>query len=526
MLNPEIEAVGTANSSATQPRDRPLIIFEIANNHEGSLAHAHKIIDGLAHCKNRYGALFDFAVKFQFRDLQTFIDPGADSVANKHIARFRSTQLKERDWVEITETTRTNGFLVVTTPFDEISVELALRLKITTLKIASCSAQEWSLLEKAARAARHLIVSTGGLSLDKIDALYSFLRHHCLEDFTILHCVGLYPAPIDGLNLATIRRFIQRYPKARIGYSGHESPSDHCVSTIALALGAKVFERHVGLAAGEVSLNSYSLDLPDVAEWLSAMAKTVHMLGEGKSSSYNRVDEIQSLAELRRGVFAKVDIPAEHEITSDLVSFSFPLKGGQVDVGDFTSIYNRFRSTRLIRAGEAVSELNCKTTVDSRSKNLDRYVQRIRGIATEASIEIADEELLEISHHHGVEDIWKYGCCIVNVLNRMYCKKYIIMAEGQEHPEQFHRIKEETFRVIYGKLKVWLDTSIHQLTAGQSILITANTRHRFKALSDVVIEELSTISLPEDSYYTDIRINSGSRSARKSMIPNFVRRGG
>ena len=130
MLNQEIDVVRTADSSSTPLRDRPLIIFELANNHQGSLTHAHKIIDGLAQCKSPYEALFDFAVKFQFRDLQTFIDPGADSVANKHIARFRSTQLKERDWVEITETARTRGFLVVTTPFDEISVELALRLSL------------------------------------------------------------------------------------------------------------------------------------------------------------------------------------------------------------------------------------------------------------------------------------------------------------------------------------------------------------------------------------------------------------
>lgn len=510
-----------SHSNLTHSRGKPLIIFELANNHEGLTTHANKIIDGLAEHKRPYESLFDFALKFQFRNLETFIDPEADPGVNKHIARFRSNQLTEPQWAELTEKSRANGFIVITTPFDEASIDQAIRLGITTLKIASCSAQEWSLIQTAARAGRHLIVSTAGLSLDKIDALYSFLRHQCLGEFTILHCVGIYPAPLDSLNLATIRRFIQRYPKARIGYSGHESPSEHRVSTTALALGAEVFERHVGIATSEISLNSYSLDLPDVADWLTEMSVTMQVLGHPKEPTYVNVDEMESLESLRRGVFAQIDIPADREISPDLVCFRFPLRERQADVAEFTTIYNRFRSMRAIRAGDPISEANSHRLVDWRAQNLDRYVQRIRGIATEAHIDLADEELLEISHHYGVEEIWNYGCCIVNVLNRSYCKKLILMAQGQEHPEQFHKIKEETFRVLHGAVQVKLDGAPQDLTAGQLLVIMANTRHSFKAVSDAVIEELSTTSSPEDSYYTDVRISASPRSARKSLIPNF-----
>jgi N-acetylneuraminate synthase len=154
---------------------------------------------------------------------------------------------------------------------------------------------------------------------------------------------------------------------------------------------------------------------------------------------------------------------------------------------------------------------------------LDRYVQRIRGIATEAHIDIEDDELLEISHHCGVDDLWRYGCCIVNVLNRSYCKKLIVMAEGQEHPEQFHRVKEETLRVLFGELEIELGGTTQRLTSGKAVVVEANAKHRFRAISDVVIEELSTTSSPTDSFYTDPKINSRPRTARKTMMRNFTR---
>ena len=502
---------------------KPLIVFELANNHQGSLAHALPIVDGLARLKRPHQEAFDFALKFQFRNLETFIDPEADPSTNKHIERFRSTQLGEREWIELIDAVRDNGFLTVTTPFDEESIDHAVRLGINTLKIASPSAQDWPLVQRAAAVADHLIISTAGLRLDEIDALYSFLRHESRSGFTILHCVGLYPAPLEDLNLSTIRRFVQRYPKARIGYSGHEPPAAHRVSTHAFALGALVFERHVGLRTAEIPLNAYSLDLGEVGDWLSSMADTQQILGQPKSSDYANQAERASLDALRRGVFARHDIAADQEIGSESVRFHFPLRSGQVDVGTFSTIYHRFTSTRPIRAGEPIGPENTRCIVDSRSQNLDRYVQRIRGIATEAHVEIADDEVLEISHHYGIDEISSFGCCIVNVLNRSYCKKLILMAEGQEHPEQFHRIKEETLRVLYGELEFVLDGKVHELEEGQSIVVEANANHSFRARTDVVIEELSTTSSPADSYYTDPRISSRPRTARKTIVRNFLR---
>ena len=54
---------------------KPLVIFEIANNHMGELNHGLKIIRTYYNISKNYRNIIDFAVKFQFRDLKTFVNP-------------------------------------------------------------------------------------------------------------------------------------------------------------------------------------------------------------------------------------------------------------------------------------------------------------------------------------------------------------------------------------------------------------------------------------------------------------------
>ena len=89
-----------------------------------------------------------------------------------------------------------------------------------------------------------LTISTAGRNLNEIDNIYSYLSRRMPNKFTIMHCCGIYPAPLKNLNLRFIPKMIKRYPLSSIGYSGHEDPKNH-ISSLALALGAPL-ERHIG----------------------------------------------------------------------------------------------------------------------------------------------------------------------------------------------------------------------------------------------------------------------------------------
>jgi sialic acid synthase SpsE len=102
---------------------KPLVIFEMANNHMGDIAHGTDIIKAFADTVAPYRSTFDFAFKLQYRDLDTFIRPdykGRNDI--KYVKRFEETRLSDADFRHLVAAMRTNGFLAVCTPFDEISV--------------------------------------------------------------------------------------------------------------------------------------------------------------------------------------------------------------------------------------------------------------------------------------------------------------------------------------------------------------------------------------------------------------------
>ena len=77
-----------------------LFVFDLANNHQGDLNHAIKIIDQFSSIAKK--KKIKAAIKFQFRNLKTFIHPNyKNNKELKHINRFESTELKEPDYEKL-----------------------------------------------------------------------------------------------------------------------------------------------------------------------------------------------------------------------------------------------------------------------------------------------------------------------------------------------------------------------------------------------------------------------------------------
>jgi N-acetylneuraminate synthase len=97
-----------------------LFVLDLANNHQGNVAHARAIIEGIGGVVRANGVRG--ALKFQFRDLDTFVHPGhRTGSANKHIPRFLSTRLSSADYGALAADVRSAGLITMATPFDERS---------------------------------------------------------------------------------------------------------------------------------------------------------------------------------------------------------------------------------------------------------------------------------------------------------------------------------------------------------------------------------------------------------------------
>jgi len=101
-----------------------LFIFEMANNHMGDLEHGLQIINEIHHiCKDF--PKFQFAFKFQYRDLESFIHPAyKNSTEFKYIKRFSETNLSSEQRKTLKDEAKKLGFITVCTAFDEKSVDL------------------------------------------------------------------------------------------------------------------------------------------------------------------------------------------------------------------------------------------------------------------------------------------------------------------------------------------------------------------------------------------------------------------
>ena len=123
---------------------------------------------------------------------------------------------------------------------------------------------------------------------------------------------------------------------------------------------------------------------------------------------------------------------------------------------------------------------------------------------------------MEISHHYGLDAFSQFGLSMITIVNREYCKKLLILLPGQEHPEGWHDVKEETFHVLHGDVTLWLDGALSRLGPGDVVVIEPGARHRFRSMDGAVVEEISTRHEVKDSFYVDAAISANTE--RKTFV--------
>jgi quercetin dioxygenase-like cupin family protein len=381
---------------------------------------------------------------------------------------------------------------------------------VDIIKVASCSAMDWPLLEVIAVAGKPVICSTGGKSVHDIDKIVSFFEHRYVKDLALLHCVGLYPTPNPQIQMQFMHRLQQRFPAAVVGYSGHESPDNLDVVKAAVALGARVLERHVGLPRDGAPLNAYSMDAAQTAAWVASALTMRQICGEAKDKSIT-AEEIRSLHQLTRGAFAKRHIEPGQPLSRDDVFFAMPCGEGQTTSGEFSE---SMIASRSYECQEPLTESRTRGATEV----MREAIHDAKGMLKEAGIEIGSHFEVELSHHHGPQQFRRFGAVIINLLNREYCKKLIVVLPGQHHPGHFHKVKEETFHVLHGELDLYLDGEARHLYPGDMQLIERGQNHEFRSEGGCIVEEISTTHVPKDSHYRDQRIASSDPIVRKTLV--------
>ncbi len=492
---------------------QPLLVLDLANNHNGSVDHGKAIIDSAG--RSLDGLNFLATIKFQYRDLDTLIHPSfKGNYDYKYIKRFEETRLSDAEYLELVDHARSAGFSVSCTPFDEISVQKVVDHGFDILKIASACATDWPLLDAVAKHDLPVIVSTGGLSNRETDQVAAFMSKR-LDQFALMHCVAIYPTPDDELALNRIDSMTRRYRGVPIGYSTHEDPGNSLAGSLALAKGAHILERHIGLEAEGMPVNAYSSQEADLSAWAHRLTEAIAMMSGMDDRNFVNEAELESVRALRRGVYAKHDLAPGAEVGDGDIMLAIPVLDDQVTANMWSKLEYKVTATE-IGALEKLTSQNLEIT--KRNALLRELVERSKLHFESAGVLVPNRAELEISHHYGVERFDEFGTVLVTVVNRDYCKKVIGVFPGQVHPEHLHKKKEETFICMSGTLIVYLNGVSHTLKPGDILTVEVGVKHSFHSPDGAVFEEISSTHFVDDSYYTDESINANAERKTKLSV--------
>ena len=494
---------------------RPLFIFEMANNHSGSVDHGLRIVRAMREVAQDFA--FQFAVKLQYRDIDTFIHPDYKTRADlKFVKRFSETRLEWDEYKRIKDAIDDAGMLAICTPWDEISVGKIEEHGYDFLKIPSCYLTDWPLLERIAQSRLPLIGSVAGVSLQDIDKVVSFFRHRN-RPLSLMHCVGEYPTRDENLQLNQIELMKKRYPGLEIGYSTHERPDNYDAVKIAIGLGATLFEKHVGVPTDTIKLNAYSATPDQVRAWLQSAAAALAMGGVRDQRCAFAPDETKTLRALHRGVFAKRSVRAGQRLCEADLFYAIPNAEGQIVANDLSK-YANFHALKPLGPGQPAM-LDEMRACNSRDQ-LYRIISDVKKVLKRSKVIVPGQLELEISHHYGLDQFAKFGSTVITVVNREYCKRIIVLLPGQTHPEQYHKQKDETYHILHGEIALALDGVDCVKKANDVVVIPRGVRHGFSTQTGTVIEEVSSCYTQSDSFYTDAAIEQNSN--RKTYVAYWM----
>ena len=145
-----------------------------------------------------------------------------------------------------------------------------------------------------------------------------------------MHCIGEYPTKDESLQLNQVDFIKNRYEDVQVGFSTHEVPDALDPIKLAIAKGAMIFEKHVGVKTEKYSLNEYSATPEQADMWLKAAAEAFEMCGTSGERMLFTETAQSGVRPYIRGAFVKRKISKGEKIKVADMFFAMPNFDNQV----------------------------------------------------------------------------------------------------------------------------------------------------------------------------------------------------
>ncbi|XP_030643793.1 sialic acid synthase-like [Chanos chanos] len=293
------------------------IIAEIGQNHQGDIDIAKKMIRMAKDC----GA--DCA-KFQKSELEHKFNKKAlerpynskHSWGRTYGEHKRHLEFSHEQYKELQQYAQEVGIFFTASGMDEMAIEFLHELDVPFFKVASADGNNFPYLENTAKKGRPMVISSGMQSMETMRRVYQTVKQHN-QNFCILQCTSAYPLEPEHVNLRVITEYLKEFPDIPIGYSGHETGIS--ITVAAVAMGAKVVERHVTLdKSWKGNDHEASLEPAELAELVRSIRVVERALGTGVKQMLPC--EMTCHSKLGKSIVAKMAIPKGAALTIDMLA--------------------------------------------------------------------------------------------------------------------------------------------------------------------------------------------------------------
>ncbi len=323
--------------------ERTFIVAEIGVNHEGDLETAASLIRHAA----RAGV---DAVKFQAYQINNYISRSQP----ERYERSQRFQLSYEQFTTLSHVASECGVIFFASAFGLADVDFLSGLA-PLLKISSGDLTYHRLLAHAASTGKPIILSTGGATLEELDAAVDVLRANGpkrpLAEWLLLNqCTACYPAPPEEINLRAMNFLSQRYGVS-VGYSDHTLGTAACIA--AVALGARAIEKHFTDHRADRTFHDHALssEPAEMAQLVQDIRAVEAALGADVKA--RTACEESTLPRLRRGLAASRDLPSGHVV--DAADLAYLRPAGAFPAGSEQRLIGR-KLRRSIAAGYLFTE--------------------------------------------------------------------------------------------------------------------------------------------------------------------------
>ena len=150
------------------------------------------------------------------------------------------------------------------TCFSRDNVNTLYNMGYKDIKVASYDCSSFEMIREMSNKFDNIVMSTGATYLDEISKSCEILMKS-KKNFSLLHCVTIYPTPINKINLKKID-YLKKKFNVPVGFSDHSesfNKKKNLASKLSIYFGAQLIERHITILPKDMSKDGKVSILPE-----------------------------------------------------------------------------------------------------------------------------------------------------------------------------------------------------------------------------------------------------------------------